>query len=327
MRPSDVATCVQLTAADPLVGGRYGASLAHLKAAWLSLIGSDGSGTAAVFEEHLPLGRVTMVGAGVSAFVSDDFIRDLKTPPYFWIGPEIVRRIERGDSPILSSKQVRDANSGRGLNLVVWKSCIPVEHVTGTDFWDVLMTAFREYHRGYILKELIGQGDSSEHLLGMRNSGGLLWDGHEGRHREFWEDGLDEILKKPHVVGLTRELAHNQSGSWVAALFTYHPPRFGFSRSEQRLLLSALGGGTDQELSNELGISVDTVKKAWRSIYDRVAACSPRLIPTHLSADDSAPERGREKKQRLIAYLRDHPEELRPVSRKLLQQQASYVSR
>ena len=33
-------------------------------------------------------------------------------------------------------------------------------------------------------------------------------------------------------------------------------------------------------------------------------------------------DRGKQKKQRLLAYLREHPEELRPVSRKLLQQEA-----
>ena len=32
--------------------------------------------------------------------------------------------------------------------------------------------------------------------------------------------------------------------------------------------------------------------------------------------------RGKQKKQRLLDYLREHPEELRPVSRKLLRQTA-----
>jgi hypothetical protein len=34
-------------------------------------------------------------------------------------------------------------------------------------------------------------------------------------------------------------------------------------------------------------------------------------------------ERGKEKKHRLLGYLREHAEELRPVSRKLLQQAAA----
>ena len=77
-------------------------------------------------------------------------------------------------------------------------------------------------------------------------------------------------------------------------------------------------GGTDEELSGELGISLSTVKKTWRSIYDRVAACLPELIPSNSQPNGDASKRGRDKKQHLIAYLREHPEELRPVSRSLL---------
>ena len=89
------------------------------------------------------------------------------------------------------------------------------------------------------------------------------------------------------------------------------------------MLLRALGGGTDQELRDDLGISLSSVKKMWRSAYDRVAACLPELIPRNLVADDNGnSERGKEKKQHLMGYLREHPEELRPVSRKLLRQSA-----
>jgi hypothetical protein len=45
----------------------------------------------------------------------------------------------------------------------------------------------------------------------------------------------------------------------------------------------------------------------------------PELIPFHSAAENGTSERGRGKKQRLIAYLREHLEELRPISRKLLE--------
>jgi hypothetical protein len=111
----------------------------------------------------------------------------------------------------------------------------------------------------------------------------------------------------------------SQLVSWTFPLFVYQPPQCGFNRSEQRLLLSALGGGTDEELAGALQISVSAVKKTWRSIYERVGACLPQLLP-HPAMDVESGERGREKKQHLLAYLREHPEELRPVSRRLLKQ-------
>jgi hypothetical protein len=38
------------------------------------------------------------------------------------------------------------------------------------------------------------------------------------------------------------------------------------------MLLGALPGGTDEELSEELGVSLSTIKKTWVLIYERAAA-------------------------------------------------------
>jgi hypothetical protein len=67
-----------------------------------------------------------------------------------------------------------------------------------------------------------------------------------------------------------------------------------------------------------LGTSLPAVKKMWVSIYCRVEDCLPELIGDPLQADVPPSGRGREKRRRVMAYLREHPEELRPVSRKLL---------
>jgi len=100
----------------------------------------------------------------------------------------------------------------------------------------------------------------------------------------------------------------------LGALFDYHPPMLGFNRSEQRLLSCALPGPTDEQLTEALGMSLSTVKKMWISIYRRVEGSLPELISDSFSSDTPASGRGREKRRRLLAYLREHPEELRPVS-------------
>jgi hypothetical protein len=46
------------------------------------------------------------------------------------------------------------------------------------------------------------------------------------------------------------------------------------------------------------------------------------LIPSDSQEGREGSTRGRNKKQHLIAYLREHRQELRPVSRKILQQNA-----
>ncbi len=320
MRLNDVRECIGILAAHPLVSARYGTSLADLGPVWLRLLASEGLASAAAVEEEAA-GKTRIPALGVSAFVSDEFLRELKASPHFWIGPELLRRIGRGQSPLLSAKQVSEANSRGGLNVAVWHGSLRAEDNQRTEVWSALTAAFLEYHCGFLLKEIVVQAESREHLLGMRNTGTFFWNAADRAYGPFPDGNLDEIVTRPHVSGLTREMALEQPGSWGGSLFVLHrPPQFGFNRSEQRLLLAALEGGTDGQLSDRLGISVDAVRKSWRSIYARVAACSGRLIAENSPAagDDGTGERGKEKKHHLLAYLHEHPEELRPVSRKLL---------
>ena len=69
-----------------------------------------------------------MLGIGVSVFISDDFLRAVKTPPFFWIGPELAKRVARGDdSALVSEQQVRESNSRGGLNLLIWHGAVRAE--------------------------------------------------------------------------------------------------------------------------------------------------------------------------------------------------------
>jgi hypothetical protein len=319
MRPKDVRECVEIVAAHPFVGPRYGSAIEDLSPAWLRLLSCNGFCSALVFEEVGQAGS-RIVGVGISVFLADDFLRELKTGPFFWFAPELAKRVARGDhSPLLSQRQILEANSRGGLNLGVWHGSIRMDYNNRPALWTDFMAAFLEYHRGFLLKELVVQGESPEHLEGIRHTGGAVMRSGDVLHGGFDGKSLHELALEPHIAGLTREIALKQLGSWVSLLFQYEPPRFCFSVSEQRLLLSALAGGTDEELSDDLGISLSTVKKTWRLIYDRVATCMPELIPGNSQSNGDASRRGKDKKQRLISYLREHPQELRPVSRKLLQ--------
>ncbi len=176
-----------------------------------------------------------------------------------------------------------------------------------------MFAAFVGEHRGFLLKELVSHGMSLETLEGTIRSGGLFLSPVNGRYVDSVDRPLQEILAEPQLVGLTRELAMVRFGTWIGSLFVYRPPQFGFRPSEQRLLLAALGGRTDEDITETLEISLSAVKKTWRSIYERVTAQSPGLIPDQVP-EELTSERGKEKKQRLLACLREHPEELRPAS-------------
>ena len=103
-------------------------------------------------------------------------------------------------------------------------------------------------------------------------------------------------------------------------MFVYQEPILGFARSEQRLLDAALLGVTDEELATELKISLSAVKKTWRSIYSRANRSSSGILPGTLETRTDSSDRGKGKKHRILTYVREHPEELRPVCLKLLRQ-------
>lgn len=88
-------------------------------------------------------------------------------------------------------------------------------------------------------------------------------------------------------------------------------PILGLRSIDQELLEAALRGTTDMELSEELGLKLPALKKRWASVFNRVAIAKPDLLP---GLDDNLDRqtRGRQKKHRLLAYVREHPEELRP---------------
>jgi hypothetical protein len=311
MRPPDVHECVEIVAASPVQAARYGAAIYDLETAWKQLLGREAL-RAVVLEETENHSKPKKVGLGVSSFISDDFLHVMKTPPFVWVYPELLKRIANGDSPLLSDKQTREANADGGLNLFVWEGARRAEYEDRPEVLNGVLSAFLEQHRGFLLKELISHGNSIERVKAMLRTGGQFLN-EDGKYVDQLQKPLNEVFELPHYIGSTREVALSRLGSWVGVLFLHEPARFGFRLSEQRLLLTALRGGTDQELSDELGISLSAVKKTWLSIYDRVSPELPGFSSNREHLEGTT-ERGKEKKQRLLNYLRDHPEELRPAS-------------
>jgi hypothetical protein len=321
MQPDDVCESAEIIAKHPVIRSRYGDLIADLPAVWLSLLDCEAVFARVFQAKEGP--RTPICFVGVSVIVNDDFVHELKTPPHFWPGAELTRRILQGDSPLVSEKQLREGNSRSGLNLLVWEGCAHRDFENDPELFGLVMDGFIQVHRGYRWKEVIGSAmESTQRLQWTLKTGGLLWDTAADRYVDSLHIDAEEIVRKPHIVGVRRkELLERpglSSASWLSRLFDYHPPLLGFNRSEQRVLAAALTGATDEQLSSKLGISVPAIKKIWVSIYHRVADHVPQLIPDAARSDAGGAPRGREKRRELLAYLREHPEELRPISRKLL---------
>jgi hypothetical protein len=250
MEPKDVGECAEIVAKHPVIGPRYGSRIKGLSAAWLRLLTCEAKCTTVYYADDGPRAPICFVG--ISIFVTDDFVRELKAPPGFWMGPELVKRILRGDSPVLLEGQFVEANSCGGLNLIVWEGCFRSGFETNSEIPGYVMSTFIEEHAGYLLKELISsQIESVERLRWTLGSGAGLWNPVAGRYEKSFTMPLEYIVEKPHLLGATQEMegTYPWNRSWIGSLFDYRPPRCGFSRSERRMLLTALQGETDEELS------------------------------------------------------------------------------
>lgn len=295
------------------VHSRYGSLFGRLPEIWCALLRREALLSAVIEDLDASEGR-RVVGFGVSVFLADEFVREAKTPPLFWIGPELVRRVSGNASPILDSTAIGRANSTDGLTVFMWE--VHVRPAVEAHFFSVAMEltqTFFDYHAGFQIKEVISQQPFGRMLNGAMQVGGRAWEPERGRYLPIADAAAIDPLGSPFVLGLTREIAREQPGSWLSSLFDYVPPRLHFTRSEQRLLCAALCGRTDEDIAGTLGVSLSAVKKGWQSIYARIGVRMPDLLPDDSYEPSAGAGRGSEKKRRVLSYLQDHPEELRPV--------------
>jgi hypothetical protein len=314
MQVEDISPCVEIIAAHPVLGPRYGPCLAHLESAWRQILGSDSFFS--LVSKETAHGMSKTLGAQIACFITDDFANEIATRPLKWIGPELVNRVLSRQSPILTDAEVRIANSTDGLNLMVWPACFSPENETNGELRGACQALFFERFRGFNVKRLQTQAIHPVELHIAVNSGAKYLLGVEPNHSQDLGQA-DCVVLQPHVLEVTRAMASQQPGTWVDQFFAYRRPQIGLSRSEQRLLSAALQGGTDEELAKLLEISLSAVKKTWASVYLRVESAKPADLKFAPNANADG-DRGREKKQKLLVYLREHPEELRPYSMKLL---------
>jgi len=314
----DVPNLVAQVAAHPVLGPRYGPSLNDFGTALVRTLGRNYE-IACAFDEVNASGA-RLLGAGLAGFVTAEFLQEVKSTLGLWVGPELVKRILHGTNPLLSDAEVRDANSRRELNLLVWHTVIHPNDLNRPEVGVTAANAFFYNFLGFQVTEMLGQADCFEQLQASRNLGCCYFDRRSGCYSDFPDVNQTNFEREPHNLGLDRQSTYTQGHLW--SLFCCPPAQIGFSSSEQRLLRTALDGGTDEELSEELCISLTAVKKCWRGIYDRTAESLLHLFADPPQQNTSIPERGKERRRRLLTYLRDHPEELRPVSRKILRQGA-----
>lgn len=308
---NDLTRCIALLRHDPTLSQDL---LPYLPQFWLDRLAQDAL-IMSVVEDHERAATARIVSFGATLFVSDRFVEEAKSsrPPN--ISVQAIQEEIAGNGPALSSAGVREANAGDGLNALVIHNMWDRENLTPDEARatrDETIKAFLHEHQGYRLKQILLERCGEEALRRVLTGGFRLY-------RDFTEYYKRQDIEPPpadlhpYLCGLSREEAREAEGSTVAPLFIYTEPRFRFRPVDQSLLRRAVLGETDEELAASLEISASAVKKRWAAIFEHSSSVAPDLFPRAKSrSDETERKRGAEKRSRLLAYLRHHPEDLRP---------------
>jgi hypothetical protein len=294
---ADLSECLEI---QPACLGDQIAGRSAAVRVWKDLLDNPAF-QANVIESERPLSGHRIVACGMGVFVTRTFAdREIRNPRP-GINSRIIAAVISGESVVLSRAQIGAGNAGEGVDFVnmygTWRDGI-MNPLQLAEAQALLGTSFVEHFAGYrfnrVLKEAIG---NSRIALARAT----------GTYRIVAEFRESESA----LAVVTRESVLTAPYSVAATMYRYQPPVLRLSPAEQRLLAAALTGKTDAELSADLGLSVEAVKKRWLSIFDRVDEFKPGIL-NRAEADNDA--RGPQKRHRVIAYIRSHPEELRPFS-------------
>jgi hypothetical protein len=239
-----------------------------------------------------------MVGFGASVLVSSEFADAELANPRPDINSRVIASIHSGRSVLATPLEVARANSGDGVNVL--SLCGTSRHaiLSAPDLQEtqtLMVSGFVEVHAGYRIRRFFQEtaAETDKDLLRRSIEFRLV--------AEFPEVGRELYL-------MTRESVQGLPGSLGNVLFRFREPALRLRDSDQQLLMAALRGATDQELASGLGFTLSAVKARWRSTIARVEETMPDLVRDAEHREG----RGAQKRHRVLAYVRSHPEELRP---------------
>lgn len=204
-----------------------------------------------------------------------------------------------GNRVLLRPEQVARENSGPGLALMFLHFSLPAGDPQSAETQqavELMQASFRQHHGGYNCRMALhpvplGDPRGKQSLLnvGFKPVG-------EGQHLLLFDFKVfDQVPFHPFTC-LQRK----------------QPPKLGFSPAEKELLNLALWGNSDAVIAATLNITIDTVRKRWRNIYQKIADHPEISLFPSVKTDQELATRGPEKRRIVIQYIDANLEEIRP---------------
>jgi transcriptional regulator with XRE-family HTH domain len=274
---------------------------------WADLI-KTGRANSAVIEDR-SANPFHIVGFGIAICITDVFIDELITNQVPYLAVPLVDLWKNHTLPVLSLAEVRKENRKEGLNILglhtVWglpgmsdEACSPIRD----KMLSTLFANLRGYNMKRFIKETYGEEERSRHLIfGFRelNSYATVFP---------TTMGFSSSNHHPYLIGMSREEAMKpeMEGRLIRELFRHTQPVCLFTPKDQELLQLALTGMSEAHIAAVLNCAKEEIKARWESIYQHI----PELQAEVLFSGHNY----RQKSAALVAWLKNHPEELRPTS-------------
>jgi hypothetical protein len=304
MRPADLKQCLSI---NPKGMGHelVGRERAVAASQWLT---KTRSFQAVVIESDAPIKGHRIVGFCASVFVSAEFAGRETSDPKPGLTARVISSIVAGQAVVLTAKELGYANAQGCLHLVILQPSSMPGALDREQRQDVLRQASLATlycHDGYQVRRVLMEATSHAEIEFTKSFS--IWRVHS-TFEDFHQHDSGNSWNRDRAL-FTIDFADGLS--FVVKGGHHREPVLRLRISDQELLAAALRVSTDRELSHELGLKLSALKKRWASVFNRVAIAKPDLLPgLDDNLDHSA--RGPQKRHRLLAYVREHPEELRP---------------
>lgn len=278
---------------DRLVGRK------QAMASWSELIHKR-SFNSIVVEDETARGQ-RPIAFGASAFVTAQFADEELNQPRPGLVDRFIQSLSSPRPAILSDKEVTSASASKPMDLVMlcgsWlRQELQPEQITQVQM--LLPFSFVECHTGYPLHRIFNETVTQD-------------------QREFqFSSGVFELVKdypdrERSLLMMNQASARSVSGSMAIKLHRYKAPILDLRDTEKQLLSQALIGGDDEQIAERVHLAVASVKKRWQSVFDRFESAVPTLLREE-GPGRELNHRGSQKRHHVLAYVRLHPEELRP---------------
>lgn len=257
--------------------------------------------------------RSQLVCCAQSVFVTDKFVEWARSAAEPWVIRTAARRLPDGSVPLITAAEVEEGCTERGsLNSLVTRwgrgdQEMPIEYRRCVH--DFRQRAFINVTSGYRFGRILCESVGATAVRNALGAGFRLWTDYSEYFRVNPPAPPDD--RRPYLSGITRDEAEEMEGSLMSHFFAFRPRLLRLTRDERELVQHALMGETEQVTAAAIGQDVHRVKYRWRVLYDKIEDRHPALFASFCGTDATTDHRGKEKRRVLLAYLRDHPEELR----------------